>query len=207
MLHTAMPPPCRRRPPQARYDDDVAEADAQAGRIVAALEPDRADTLVVVAADHGEAFGEHGEIGHSIFVYDTTLARAADNGGARCAEGTDRRRARVANRCRADGHAAARGAAIGRGRHRPRPRDQRRAGAGAGSLCRVLRAATRLRLESASCDLVGDVEVHRGAEARAVRPRPGSRGDARYRQDRCRTGGCAPGAGGSLLRPGRHRAA
>ena len=62
-----------RRPPQARYDDDVAEADAQAGRIVAALEPDRAGTLVVVAADHGEAFGEHGEIGHSIFVYDTTL--------------------------------------------------------------------------------------------------------------------------------------
>ena len=33
----------------------------------------RASTLVVVAADHGEAFGEHGEIGHSIFVYDTTL--------------------------------------------------------------------------------------------------------------------------------------
>jgi arylsulfatase A-like enzyme/Flp pilus assembly protein TadD len=62
-----------RRPAQARYDDDVAEADAQAGRIVAALEPDRAGTLVVVAADHGEAFGEHGEIGHSIFVYDTTV--------------------------------------------------------------------------------------------------------------------------------------
>ena len=23
--------------------------------------------------DHGESFGEHGEIGHSVFVYDTTL--------------------------------------------------------------------------------------------------------------------------------------
>ena len=33
----------------------------------------RAQTLFVVAADHGEAFGEHGEISHSIFVYDTTL--------------------------------------------------------------------------------------------------------------------------------------
>jgi hypothetical protein len=33
----------------------------------------RAETLVVVTADHGEAFGEHGEIGHSLFVYDTTL--------------------------------------------------------------------------------------------------------------------------------------
>ncbi len=32
-----------------------------------------ASTLIVVAGDHGEAFGEHGEISHSIFVYDTTL--------------------------------------------------------------------------------------------------------------------------------------
>ena len=31
------------------------------------------ETLVVVAGDHGEAFGEHGEYAHSIFVYDTTL--------------------------------------------------------------------------------------------------------------------------------------
>ena len=29
--------------------------------------------VVVVAGDHGEAFGEHGEIAHSMFVYDTTL--------------------------------------------------------------------------------------------------------------------------------------
>ena len=62
-----------RRPPQARYDDEVAEADAQAGRIVEGLGTDRAETLIVATADHGEAFGEHGEIGHSIFVYDTTL--------------------------------------------------------------------------------------------------------------------------------------
>src|SRR4030095_7947071 len=31
------------------------------------------EAVIVVAADHGEAFGEHGEIAHSIFVYDTTL--------------------------------------------------------------------------------------------------------------------------------------
>jgi choline-sulfatase len=63
----------RRRPAQARYDDEVAEADRQAGRVIDALGADRASTIVVVAADHGEAFGEHGEIGHSLFVYDTTL--------------------------------------------------------------------------------------------------------------------------------------
>jgi choline-sulfatase len=59
--------------PQQRYDQEITEADRQAGRVIAALEPIRNETLVVAAADHGEAFGEHGEIGHSIFVYDTTL--------------------------------------------------------------------------------------------------------------------------------------
>ncbi|MCA1560723.1 MAG: sulfatase [Acidobacteria bacterium] len=53
-----------------RYGDEVAEADRQAGRVVEAAGD---DTLIVLTADHGEAFGEHGEIGHSIFVYDTTL--------------------------------------------------------------------------------------------------------------------------------------
>ncbi len=61
------------RPAGDRYDDEIAEADRQVGRLLEGLGPDRASTLVVVAADHGEAFGEHGEIGHSLFVYDTTL--------------------------------------------------------------------------------------------------------------------------------------
>ena len=63
----------RHLPAQARYDEEIAEADGQAGRLIAALQPVSSSTLVVAAADHGEAFGEHGEIGHSIFVYDTTL--------------------------------------------------------------------------------------------------------------------------------------
>lgn len=61
------------RPAIERYDDDVAEADAQLGRLIAALGPRRAETLVVVTSDNGEAFGEHGEIMHGLFVYDTTL--------------------------------------------------------------------------------------------------------------------------------------
>jgi choline-sulfatase len=61
------------RPTLERYDDEIAVADSAVGRLVSALAPVRAQTLVVVAGDHGEAFGEHGEYAHSIFVYDTTL--------------------------------------------------------------------------------------------------------------------------------------
>jgi arylsulfatase A-like enzyme/Flp pilus assembly protein TadD len=60
------------RPVLERYDEDIATADREAGRLLKALGA-RTDTLVVAASDHGEAFGEHGEYAHSIFVYDTTL--------------------------------------------------------------------------------------------------------------------------------------
>ena len=56
-----------------RYDDEIATADREVGRLMSALTPVLGETLVVAAADHGEAFGEHGEYAHSIFVYDTTL--------------------------------------------------------------------------------------------------------------------------------------
>jgi len=61
------------RPAAARYDDDIAEADAQVGRLLDGLGDLRSRTLIVATADHGEAFGEHGEISHSLFTYDTTL--------------------------------------------------------------------------------------------------------------------------------------
>ena len=61
------------RPAETRYRDEVAEADRQVGRLVAALGSRAPSTLIVVTSDHGEAFGEHGEISHSVFVYDTTL--------------------------------------------------------------------------------------------------------------------------------------
>jgi choline-sulfatase len=57
----------------ARYGDEVTEADRQVGRLVEALGDARERTIIAVTSDHGEAFGEHGEIAHSIFVYDTTL--------------------------------------------------------------------------------------------------------------------------------------
>ena len=65
--------PAEHRPAGARYDDDIAEADAQVARLFDGLGDLRSQTLIVAAGDHGEAFGEHGEISHSIFTYDTTL--------------------------------------------------------------------------------------------------------------------------------------
>src|SRR5262249_59436523 len=59
----------------APYDAEVAYTDAMIGRMVADLEAahqlDR--TLVVIAADHGESLGEHGERSHGVFAYESTL--------------------------------------------------------------------------------------------------------------------------------------
>ncbi len=57
------------------YDGEVAYADAQVGRLLAALR-DRGvfdDTVIAVAGDHGEGLGEHGEQAHGILAYDSTL--------------------------------------------------------------------------------------------------------------------------------------
>jgi choline-sulfatase len=61
------------RPVLARYDDEIATVDREVGRLLTALGDRLGETVVVAAGDHGEAFGEHGEYAHSIFVYDTTL--------------------------------------------------------------------------------------------------------------------------------------
>jgi len=71
--HAPYGDPASGRSTMDRYDDEIATADREAGRLIGALESRRGDTLIVVAGDHGEAFGEHDEYAHSIFVYDTTL--------------------------------------------------------------------------------------------------------------------------------------
>jgi arylsulfatase A-like enzyme len=57
------------------YLDAIASQDSQIARIVHQLESQRLldRTIVVVAADHGESLGEHGEDGHGIFLYQSTL--------------------------------------------------------------------------------------------------------------------------------------
>ena len=61
--------------PARGYLGEVASADAEIGRLVATLqelgELDR--TTIVVVADHGEAFGEHEEISHGTYVWETTM--------------------------------------------------------------------------------------------------------------------------------------
>jgi arylsulfatase A-like enzyme len=53
-----------------RYDSEVARADATLGRIVEAFVRRRQHAAVVVTADHGEEFGDHGGRYHGTSVYE-----------------------------------------------------------------------------------------------------------------------------------------
>ena len=59
----------------ASYNLAVAAADAAAGKLVAVLRARKLydDALIVIAADHGEALGGHGEETHGVFLYDETI--------------------------------------------------------------------------------------------------------------------------------------
>jgi choline-sulfatase len=55
------------------YDAEIAFADAQLGRLLAAIETRLpSGTVVLVTSDHGESLGEHGEPTHAFTVYDAT---------------------------------------------------------------------------------------------------------------------------------------
>ena len=57
------------------YAGEISYTDAEVGRLLDGL-IERGlyrDAAVIVAGDHGEAFGEHGEVEHGFFIYDTTL--------------------------------------------------------------------------------------------------------------------------------------
>jgi len=57
------------------YDGEIAEVDRQVGRVLQELERLglSGKTVVAVAADHGEALGEHGELTHGLLLYEATL--------------------------------------------------------------------------------------------------------------------------------------
>jgi len=57
------------------YSGEIAYMDEQVGRLLAGLEQMglASRTLVAVFGDHGESLGEHGEMTHGVFLYDSTL--------------------------------------------------------------------------------------------------------------------------------------
>jgi choline-sulfatase len=57
------------------YDGEIAYADSQLARVFDALRTARVldRTLVVIAGDHGEGLGEHGERTHGMLLYDSTV--------------------------------------------------------------------------------------------------------------------------------------
>jgi arylsulfatase A-like enzyme/Flp pilus assembly protein TadD len=57
------------------YDGEIAFADAQVGRLFDYLKRQHLyeRSLVVLASDHGESLGEHGEKTHGFFIYNATL--------------------------------------------------------------------------------------------------------------------------------------
>ncbi len=74
--HTPYAPPPGARADLPPYAAELAFADRELGRLLDRMDQEGllATTLVVVAGDHGEAFGEHGEVTHGDFCYQPTLA-------------------------------------------------------------------------------------------------------------------------------------
>jgi tetratricopeptide (TPR) repeat protein len=72
--HPYAPPAAFWEKPTDPYDGEIAFADSQIRRLLDWLDARklRPRTLIVATSDHGEAFREHGEIEHGLFLYDTT---------------------------------------------------------------------------------------------------------------------------------------
>jgi arylsulfatase A-like enzyme/Tfp pilus assembly protein PilF len=69
------PQPYATRYAKEPYDGELAYVDASLGKLLATLRSSALfdQSLIIAMADHGEAFGEHGERSHGIFLYDETI--------------------------------------------------------------------------------------------------------------------------------------
>lgn len=56
-----------------RYESEIAYVDAQIGRLYDRLIKKRPNTIFVLTADHGEAFGEHGTSAHGTSLYEEQI--------------------------------------------------------------------------------------------------------------------------------------
>src|SRR5262249_41085302 len=74
--HLPYVPPERfaKRFPDSSYDGEIAFADEALGRLLDEMTRRglMAKTFVIVAGDHGESLGEHGEAAHDVFLYRAT---------------------------------------------------------------------------------------------------------------------------------------
>jgi arylsulfatase A-like enzyme/Tfp pilus assembly protein PilF len=69
------PEPFKTRYSAAPYDGEIAYVDAAMGKLLAGLRTKglSENAVIAIMADHGEAFGEHGEERHGMFLYDETI--------------------------------------------------------------------------------------------------------------------------------------
>ncbi len=69
------PEPFKAHYASAPYDGEIAYTDSVVGSIMDVLQRHGLyqNAVIAVAADHGEAFGEHGEQRHGVFLYDETI--------------------------------------------------------------------------------------------------------------------------------------
>jgi arylsulfatase A-like enzyme/Tfp pilus assembly protein PilF len=69
------PEPFLSRHRDSPYDGEIASVDFQVGRLLQWIDAGGLSktTIVAVAADHGEALGEHGELTHGLLLYEPTL--------------------------------------------------------------------------------------------------------------------------------------
>ena len=84
----AAPPEFAGRYPSDPYAAEVAWTDAALAPLLDAVAGAARPTLVIVTADHGESLGQHGELTHGIFAYESTLRVpliVAEVGGAAAA--------------------------------------------------------------------------------------------------------------------------
>lgn len=73
--HAPYQPPAGYARAGSAYNGEIKYADAQVGKLLSALRARKLydGALIVVAGDHGESLGAHGEQTHGIFLYDETI--------------------------------------------------------------------------------------------------------------------------------------
>ena len=106
------PEPYRSQYSDNLYDGEIAYTDAQIGALLDELKRLGVyeKTLIIFTSDHGEGLGEHGELTHSLLIYDSTLhVPMIFSAPARLPKGKSPESANVPDRCRPDRTRTARG--------------------------------------------------------------------------------------------------